>query len=130
VHDCPDPEVADLFDRYLGVFADASRRFGALFPYNHLRARIQSLLAGRTARVLVRDHTGAAVASFDVEWRDGEFRRVGPNGEPAICWSLDLQTLEDAAATPWTYIAHPRRLRFAWFDADDGANTAHKPSRA
>jgi hypothetical protein len=122
-----DAELVELFDRYLAVFADATRRFGNLFPYNQLKLRIQSLLAGRTARVQVRDATGAAVAMFDLEWRDGEFRRVVEAAEPAFAWVLDTQTLEDVSAAPWAYLAHPRRLRLAWFHAD-GLRAADHPS--
>jgi hypothetical protein len=113
-----DAELVELFDRYLAVFADATGRFGNLFPYNQLRLRIQSLLAGRTARVQVRDATGAAVAVFDLEWRDGEFRRVVEAAETAFVWVIDTQTLEDVSAAPWAYLARPRRLGLAWFHAD------------
>jgi hypothetical protein len=112
----PDAEVVDLFDRYLALFADATRRVGHLFPFNHLRLRMQSMLAGRVARVIVRD--GAeTLASFDLEWCDGEFRRVASDHAPAFAWVLDMRTLEDAAERPWAYLAHPSRLGLAWFDA-------------
>jgi hypothetical protein len=124
--DGPDPEVVELFDRYLGLFAEATRRFGHLFPYNHLRLRLQSLLAGRVARVTVRD----ADTSFDMVLRDGEFQRVVPEREPACWWTIDASTLQDAAERPWIYLAHPRRLGLAWFDVGDGAleRTCRPPS--
>jgi hypothetical protein len=112
----PDAEVVDLFDRYLALFADATRRVGHLFPFNHLRLRMQSMLAGRVVRVIVRDD-GAAVASFELEWCDGEFRRVASEHAPAFAWVVDMRMLEDAAERPWAYLAHPTRLGLAWFDA-------------
>lgn len=115
--DGADAELVELFDRYLAVFADATRRLGTLFPYNQLRLRIQAMLAGRTARILVRDSAGVAVASFDVRWQGGEFHRVAAAADPAFSWSLDVQTLEDAAVAPWAYLAHPKRLGLAWFSA-------------
>lgn len=120
-----DPELVELFDRYLSVHADATRRFGHLFPYNHLRHRIQAILAGRTARVLVRDAAGAHLATFDIEWRDGELRRARFGSDPAFTWVLDVRTLEGAATTPWAYLAHPRRLGLAWFPTADVSQPNH-----
>lgn len=111
----PHAEAIAMFDRFLLVFADANRRFGNLFPYNHLRVRVQAMLAGKVARVTIRDPLGAPLGVVAVGWRDGELRRVPEGGEPAFAWTVPLALVERVVAEPWSFLARPGRLEFAWF---------------
>lgn len=119
----PDPhaEAIALFDRFLQVFGDATRRFGNLFPYNHLRVGVQAMLASKVARVTIRDARGAPLGLVDVAWRDGELRRAPEGGEPALAWAVSLPLLEEVATEPWAFLAQPDRLRFAWFPGPTAA---------
>lgn len=108
-------QLLDLFDRFLGLATDATRRFGGLFPYNHLCRRMQSVLAGTPARVIVTADDGVVVATLAVTWQDGELRRTTHAGRGGFVWSVPLDRLEHAAAQPWVYLADPKRLGFAWF---------------
>lgn len=110
-------EAIALFDRFLQVFGDATRRFGSLFPYNHLRVRVRAMLAGKVARVTIRGSDRAVLGVVDVAWRDGELRRAPEGGEAALSWTVSMPVLEEVAAEPWAYLAQPGRLGFAWFPA-------------
>jgi hypothetical protein len=128
----PDPhtEAIALFDRFLQVFGDATRRFGSLFPYNHLRVHVRAMLAGKVARVTIRGPDGAPLGIADVAWRDGELRRAPEGGEPALAWVVSLPVLERVAAEPWTYLAQPGRLGFAWFPGPTAPLHADPADRA
>jgi hypothetical protein len=110
-----DPELLDLFDRFLRLVGDATRRFVDLFPYNHLFRHLQRILDGGGARVIVTDDEGGPAAALHVRWRDGEFRRTAPTQPIKLAWSVPRARLEHAAAQPWVYLADPKRLGFAWF---------------
>ena len=116
-------ELIDLFDRFLVLVSDATRRFGQLFPYNHLCRRIQAMLIGSSALVVVSDEDGRELATFAVVWRAGELRRAEPTGSATLVWSIPRARLEHAAVQPWVYLADPKRLGFAWFH-DSGSRGA------
>lgn len=114
-------ELDALFDRYLALFNAASRRFANLFPYNHLRHSLLKSVGRAPIEVLIRSERHEPVAKL-CAFDDGAIVRVpGHDGPPAVTWELARETIEDASAQPWLYLAHPDRFAFGWFLAQPRA---------
>jgi hypothetical protein len=106
-----------LLDRFLALFNEATRRVGRLFPYNHLRAAALRRLEHGAVEIAItspdRPPTRATCIAVD-----GEIVRTSDAAGPVeIVWTVPRKTLEEAASTPWVFVAHPERFGVAWFTA-------------
>lgn len=109
------PRLEALFDGFVALFNAATRRFGDLFPYHHLRAGLLRHLGPGAVEVVItsggqplRRIACVAAGGLLVRIDDAQVR-------PCATWEVTLASLEDAASRPALYLAHPERFAFGWF---------------
>jgi hypothetical protein len=109
------PGLEALFDRFVALFNAATRRFGDLFPYHHLRAGLLRHLGPGAIEVVITSG-GRAVRRIACVATGGLLVRIDDaQVRPSATWEVTLATLEDAASRPSLYLAHPERFAFGWF---------------
>lgn len=109
--------VDGQFDRFLELFNEASRNLGNLFPYSHLRrAAAREVGRGAIAITIRAPCDGSRQTACVI--RDGVLARVRDPSVPIHAhWEIGRETIEDALARPWAYLAHPEQFAMGWFTA-------------
>jgi uncharacterized protein YicC (UPF0701 family) len=115
--DVPTGELDALLDRFLALFHEASRRFGHLFPYHHLRDAIARRVGRGAIELTITSEGGDASRAMCVIEDGALVRTRETTGPVRASWSIQRETIEDAARRPWVYLAHPEHFALGWFTA-------------
>lgn len=112
-----------LFDRFLALFNQASRRFGELFPYNHLRNATLTRIGSAAIELVVSPERGDPHRRICVV-EHGALVRAGDRDRTiGATWQVSRATFDDALERPWAYLAHPEQFDLGWFRA----RSPHRP---